>query len=235
MALIKSPSVTVVVGLVIHGLFFGAKFVAFLFSFLSLFFADAVDSFADGFVLLLLLVFLRFNLDGRLTLAAKEVLEASQWSAIVVFRVVLVLDAVNDLIKPAPRTHSLLVIIVAAVVLAGSLVLALLFVDEDDIVKSYIDPEELQRAKAVKTKKQKKRSCKVLPIFAEALDNLATSALTLLLGLFMYFRVAPDYLYIIDDGCNILVSLVMIFFAARGIWDISGRLQHASHQRLVNE
>lgn len=240
MPLIKNHKITVIAGISIQFLFVAAKFTAFIYSWVSLFFADAIDSFADAFLLVLLLTFLRFNLNNVLSLVVRDVLEASQWSAIIIFRVIVVMDCVNDLLFPVPRSHPLLVIIVASVVLVGSLVLAGLFVDEDDVVKFFLDPEELERAKASKKKQggggknKKKGCCKILPLFAEALDNVATSALTLLVGLLMYFGVALDYLYIIDDGCNIILSIVMMIFAIRGLWNIAGHFAHDSFKPLLN-
>lgn len=135
MALIRSAPATVVAGLLLNMAFLALKFVVFLYSFVGLFFADAVDSFADCFVLLLLLVFLRFDWSKRITYATKDTLEAAQWAAIVMFRVVIVLDSINDLLAPQPRARPLLVIVVAAVCFVFGVVLAYLFVDEDDVVK----------------------------------------------------------------------------------------------------
>lgn len=67
MALIKNPKVTVIVGIIINLIFVAVKFFASVVSHVNLFFADAVDSFVDGFVIFLILIWLRFNLDGKMT------------------------------------------------------------------------------------------------------------------------------------------------------------------------
>jgi len=246
MALIKNHKVTVIVGIIINLIFVAVKFFVSLESHVNLFFADAVDSFVDGFVIVLILVWLRFNLDGKLTFLSLDFLQFSQWSAIIVFRLVIVLDSVDDLVTPQPRTKAMLVIIVSGIVIAGSVLMAVLFVDEDDVVKFFIDDEEKRARKEQKRAalraqgggelkdKEKKKGCKILPIFAEAMDNLVSAIISLLIGLLMHFKVIPKWLYIIDDVSNILISAVMCFFAFRGLWNLSAQYQHKGYERLVN-
>lgn len=241
MALIKNPKVTVIVGIIINLIFVAVKFFASVVSHVNLFFADAVDSFVDGFVIFLILIWLRFNLDGKMTFLGLDFLQFSQWSAIIVFRLVIVLDSIDDLVQPQPRTQAMLVMIISAVVIAGSILLAILFVDEDDVVKFFIDEDEKKAkkeqkraAEAASGKPKKKKGCKILPIFAEAMDNLVSAIVSLVIGLLMHFKVIPQWLYIIDDASNILISLVMCFFAIKGLWKLSAQYQHKGYERLVN-
>lgn len=228
MALIKDARITVVIGLLINVLFFAAKFVAFLYSFVNLFFADAIDSFVDFFVILLVVVFLRFDFRGKLTLITKDFLEFAQWSVIIVFRVVIIMDSIQDLLFPQPRTQPLLVIIVSSITLGGGILLALLFVDEDDVVKFFLVEREKKEGK-------KKKGCKVLPMFAEALDNLLTSAITLVIGIIMHFNwMSWDKVYIIDDASNLAVSLLMALFACRGIWVLTEKHRAQEKEPLLN-
>jgi divalent metal cation (Fe/Co/Zn/Cd) transporter len=235
MALITNHRVTVILSLFINVLFIAAKFVAFLFSHVNLFFADAVDSFVDLYVVFLILVFLRFNLNGKLTLLSMDLLVFCQWSSIIVFRIVILLDGVDDILFPQPRLEALLVIIVSSVSVGGSLLLAVLFVDEDDVVKFFVDEEEKKAKKSQKNKNKKKNKtcCRVLPMFAEAVDNLVTSVISLALGLLMYFGVLTEWIYLIDNVCNMLISLVMCVFASRGLWSLSDNYRHRSQEPLL--
>jgi Co/Zn/Cd efflux system component len=237
MPLITNHKITVVLGLLINLAFVALKFVVFLKSHVGLFFADAIDSFVDCFVIFLIVVFLRFNLNGKLSFLTKDFLECSQWSAVIVFRAVIVLDAIDDLLNPQPRVQPLLVIITSAVVLGGGILLAFLFVDEDDIVKFFIDEEEKLQRKLKKKSAgaaKAKESCKIMPVFAEALDNLVTAAISLVLGIFMYFNLFTSYIYIIDDVSNLVVSAVMCVLACRGLWRLAGDYQHKSYDGLIS-
>src|SRR3989338_1333258 len=230
MALIKDGKVCVIVGIVINIVFIILKFVVYLLSHLNLFFADAIDSFVDGFVIFLVLIFLRFDFEGKLTYLNMDIMLFSQWCAIIVFRVVIFLEQIGDLIAPDPRAEPLLLIIVSSIVLAGSIVIAILFVDEDDVIKCFIGGEEKRLMKLWKTQNPKKpASCKLQPIFAEALDNLVTTLISLIIGILLYFEVLTDYLYLIDDISNMCISAVMCLIACRSLWQISLKYTNKSY------
>lgn len=75
---------TVILGVFINLAFVGIKFFfASLRSHVNLFFADAIDSFVDCYVIVLIVVWLRFNLNGKLTYLSVDFLQFSQWSSII--------------------------------------------------------------------------------------------------------------------------------------------------------
>jgi len=232
--LIKNSKVTVILGIIINLLFMVLKFVIFLFTHVNLFFADTIDSFVDCFVIFMIVIFLRFNLNGKLTYLNMDIMFFSQWCVIIVFRIIIFLEQISDLIKPESREQPLLIIIVSCIVIAGGILLALLFVDEDDVVKFFIGEEEKalykqQKQKNSKSKKTKRKKFKILPIFAEALDNLVTTSIALLVGVLLYCNVIVDYLYLIDDISNMVISTVMFLIAAKGLWDLANKYKGKSY------
>jgi len=107
----------------------------------------------------------------------------------------------------------------------------LLFADEDDVVKFFISAEEKNKKKMLKMDKgDKKKKIKILPIFAEAIDNLVTTLIALVIGIMLHFKVLVDYLYIIDDVSNMVISAVMCIIACRGLWKLSNKYQNKSHE-----
>ncbi len=70
-------------------------------------------------------------------------------------------------------------------------------------------------------------------MFAEAVDNLVTAAVALVLGLLMYFGVIAQWIYVIDNAANMAVSAVMLALACRGLWVLSGKYKHESLAGLV--
>jgi len=237
MALIKNSKVTVVLGIVINLAFMILKFICFLYSHLNLFFADTIDSFVDCFVICLIPVFLRFNLNGKLTYLNMDMMFLSQWCVIIVFRIIIFLQQISDLIKPEARKDALLIIIVSCVVIFGGVLLALLFVDEDDVVKFFINDEDKAFRKQQKAKigKVKKKGFKILPIFAEALDNLVTTLIALIIGVLLYCDVIVHYLYLIDDISNMVISVVMIIIAVKGLFELSNKYKDKSYYKVIFE
>jgi divalent metal cation (Fe/Co/Zn/Cd) transporter len=232
MAVIKNREATVVVGLVINVAFMALKLIVFMYSHVNLFFADAIDSFVDGFVIFLTVIFLHFNFDNKLTYLTVDIMRFCQWSVIIIFRVVIFMEQITDLIKPETRERPLLTIVVSCVVIGGSIVLAFLFVDEDDIIKFFISDEEKTLKRRLKVESgvaKKKKGFKVLPMFAEALDNIVSTLIALLIGILQYCNVALDYLYLIDDISNMLISVLMCFLACRGLWQLSHAYKGKSH------
>eukprot|EP01124_Arcella_intermedia_P023352 TRINITY_DN3694_c0_g1_i1.p2 TRINITY_DN3694_c0_g1~~TRINITY_DN3694_c0_g1_i1.p2 ORF type:complete len:238 (-),score=30.34 TRINITY_DN3694_c0_g1_i1:3-716(-) len=236
MALIKDGKITVVLGLIINITFMIIKLIVFITTKLNLFFADSIDSLVDSFVIFLIVVFLRFNLRGHLTYLTMDMMFLSQWCVIIVFRVIIFMQQIADLVRPERREAPLLIVVVSGVVLLGGVVLMLLFVDEDDVVKCFIAPEEKARRKAAKRAKSaapKPKSFKLLPIFAEALDNMATTAISLIVGLLLQFEIAVPYLYLIDDISNMVISVVMFVIACRGLWSLSDKYKSESSAGLL--
>lgn len=237
MAIIKDGKTCVVVGLTINGVFLALKFVVFLYSRVNLFFADAIDSVADGFILFVLLLFLRFNFQTKVTFLSMDIMFACQWSAVLLFRVIIMLDQISDLINPEPRQQPVLVIAVSCVVLALGILLALVFVDEDDVIKEFVDADEKANRKLLRARNPKPRSSRcmpaVLPIFAEALDNLATTAIALVVGCLLYADIATDYLYIIDDVGSMVISGVMMYLAVSGLADLTSKYSGKSQFRAM--
>jgi len=213
---------------VINLAFMVLKFIIYLYSHLNLFFADTIDSFVDSFVIFLIIIFLRFNLNGTLTFLNMDMMIFSQWCTILVFRIIIFLEQISDLIKPEPREQPLLIIIISCIVIAGSIVIAILFVDEDDVVKFFISKEEKKLKKKLKRKrgdvKKEKKGCKILPIFAETIDNFVTTVISLVIGILLYFKVIENYLYLIDDISNMVISIVMLIIACRSLWKISKKV-----------
>jgi len=121
MALIKDHRVTVVLSLLLNLGFIVVKFVAFLYSHVNLFFADAIDSFVDFFVVFLVLFFLSFNFDAKLSLLSKDLLVSCQWSSVIVFRGVIILSSIDDIFFPQQRKEPMMVIIVSSIVLGGGI------------------------------------------------------------------------------------------------------------------
>ena len=238
MALIKDGKTCVIVGLAINAVFLVLKFIAFLYSRVNLFFADAIDSVADGFVLFVLLLFLKFNLQSKVTFLSMDIMLACQWSAVLLFRVIILLDQISDLISPEPRREPVLIIAVSCAVLIFGILLALVFVDEDDVIKEFITTEEkakrkLLRARVMRSSSNSRCWPKILPIFAEALDNLATSAIALVVGCLLYADIYVDYLYLIDDIGNMIISCTMMFCAVNGLQDLSSKYAGKSQFRVI--
>ena len=117
----------------------------------------------------------------------------------------------TDLIEPVPRKDPQLIIIVSCVVLLFGIVLAIIFVDEDDVIKCFISEDEKTKRKIFREQSgvQKKSGQSIMPIFAEALDNLATTSIALTFGCLLYAGIAVPYLYLIDDIGNIVISVIM--------------------------
>ncbi|RLO04125.1 hypothetical protein DYB28_004393, partial [Aphanomyces astaci] len=135
MAVIKSGRATVVAGITINTLLVVLKMGMFLTSNVNAMFADAVDSIVDGFVMVLVLVFLKFDLDGKLTYLQMDMMLLCQWSTVIMFRVVIFMDQHGDLYTPEPRTHAGPLIITSAIAMIAAIAIALVFVDEDDVIK----------------------------------------------------------------------------------------------------
>lgn len=240
MTLIKDGKTCVIVGLAINAIFLVLKFVAFLYSRVNLFFADAIDSVADGFILFILLLFLRFNLQSKVTFLSMDIMLACQWSAVLLFRVIILLDQISDLISPEPRREPVLVIAVACTVLVFSIILALVFVDEDDVIKEFVTAEEkamrkLLRARSTWPTSNSRCWPKIMPIFAEALDNVATTTVALVVGCFLYADMYVDYLYLIDDIGNMIISGIMMFYAVNGLQDLSIKYAGKSQFRVIHD
>lgn len=162
-----------------------------------------------------------------------DIMFFSQWCVIIVFRLIIILDQISDLMKPEPREQPVLTIIVSSIVVGGGIILAILFVDEDDVVKFFISKEEKEAKKKQMAQhnllnKKKKKGMKILPIFAEALDNLVTTVMALVIGILLYFEIIVDYLYLIDDISNICISIVMFILAARELWRLSDKYKDKS-------
>lgn len=138
MALIKNGKVTIIAGLGINVVLLVLKFVVFLRTHVGLFFADAIDSYADSFVIMIIVIFLGFNLNNKLTFLNMDMVFFCQWSVILIFRIIILLDQISDLISPEVRQAPSLIIIVSCIVLGFGCLLLVLFVDEVDVVKFFI-------------------------------------------------------------------------------------------------
>ena len=234
MALIRDGRTCVIVGVSINLLFLVLKFGAYIYTHVNLFFADAVDSVADAFILALLLLFLSCDFRTRVTFLHMDIMFACQWSAVLLFRVVILLDQLSDLVSPEPRKEPVLIIAVSCIVLALSLVLALVFVDEDDVIKEFISADEKAHRKLLRARTPKpSTTSSVMPIFAEALDNIATTAVALLVGCFLYAGVGVGYLYIVDDAGNILISCIMMYVAVNSLRELSVKYAGKSQFRVI--
>lgn len=240
MAIIEDGKTTILVGIGINLAFMVLKFIIFLYSNVNLFFADTIDSVCDSMIMFMVIVFLKFNINATtLTFLNMDMMFLSQWSMVLIFRVIIILDQIEDLLNPADRSHPELVIISSSIILAGGIVLALLFVDEDDVVKCFISPEEKKLRKLYRQQqnqtKQKSTSTfgKILPMFAEALDNFLTTSIALIVGLLLYFDVMTDYVYLIDDLGNIAISLLMLYFACSGMWEIAMKYEQKSSFKTI--
>ncbi|CEO98501.1 Cation efflux family [Plasmodiophora brassicae] len=233
MALIKDGKTTVVVGLLINVALMAVKFALYLVSHVSLFFSDTVDSFVDMFVILLIIVFLRFKLEPKLTYLQMDMMLFSQWSAIIIFRIVIMLDQVSDILDPAPRVQPIAIITVSCIVIVLGIILAIMFVDEDNVIKFFITDQEKAERKSRKQLQQgnvkNEKPWIMTPIFAEALDNLATTTVSLIVGLLLYFDIVVDYLYIIDDVSNIVISAALLIVSCRSMWKLSEKYQGKSY------
>ena len=247
MAIIKDGHTSVLVGLIINAVFLILKFAVFLYSHVNLFFADAIDSVADAFILFLLVLLLRFSFRTKVTFLSMDIMFGCQWSAVLLFRVIIFLEQISDLISPEPREQPVLVIAVSCIVLVLSIVLALVFVDEDDVIKEFIDADEKAKRKLQRARAPRKPSSggsggccggcgcpTVMPIFAEALDNLATTFIALIVGCLLYAGVAVDYLYIIDDVGNMLISC-MVYFAVKGLLDLVHKYAGKSQYHVISD
>ena len=100
-----------------------------------------------------------------------------------------------------------------------------------------MDEEEKKAEKEKKRQmggaKRKKTRCRFLPMFAEALDNLVTSAIALALGVMMHFQVLTAWIYLVDNISNMVISLVMCILAFHGMWHISKKYRHGSNSPLL--
>lgn len=222
MVLIEDGRTSVVAGLSINIIFMFLKFIIFLYSHVNLYFTDAIDSFADSFVIFLILIFLKYNFNNKLTFLNMDIMFFCQWSVILIFRVIIFLDQISDLIKPEPRENGLLLIIVSVIVLAGSVAVIFIFVDEDDVIKCFIDKNEKElrikyREQQSSVGGKKKSDPMILPILAEAIDNLVTTFIALVVGILLYLNIAVEYLYLIDDLGNMVVSCIMFYIACNGL------------------
>ncbi|RHY90868.1 hypothetical protein DYB35_006569 [Aphanomyces astaci] len=235
MAVIKSGRATVVAGITINTLLVVLKMGMFLASNVNAMFADAVDSIVDGFVMVLVLVFLKFDLDGKLTYLQMDMMLLCQWSTVIMFRVVIFMDQLGDLYTPEPRTHAGPLIITSAIAMIAAIAIALVFVDEDDVIKLFIsDAEKAHRTRRhPKKKRTGPKRFKLMPIFAEAVDNVVSSAVALVIGVLMYNEVALDYIYLIDDGSNMLISVVMCVLAYNQLGTLANKYEGKSYYEIV--
>jgi Co/Zn/Cd efflux system component len=255
MAIIEDGKTCVIVGITVNALFLVLKFVVFIYSHLNLFFTDCIDSFADAFIILLLLIALRFNLSNKVTFLNMDIMFFCQWSAVLIFRVIIFLEQIADLIRPEPRSSPELVIVISVVVIVGGLFLAIIFVDEDDVIKCFISDEEKRKRKLLRAQQAQAKAQNVadkppasaarnpsqssssgftiLPIFAEAMDNLVTSVVALIVGCLLYAGVAVDYLYLIDDISNMVISLVMSYLAIKGITELTEKYRDKSYFECI--
>lgn len=235
MALIEDGKISVVVGITINSLLLVVKFVAFLYSKLNLLFADAIDSVSDMFILFILIVFLNFNFESKVTFLNMDIMLGCQWSAIMLFRIMILLDQISDLISPQTREQPLIIIIVSCIVLVLGLILAVIFVDEDDVIKCFITEDEKAKRKIYRSTMSAggKKTVSILPIFAEALDNLATTSISLIVGSLLYCEIAVDYLYLIDDIGNMAISAIMMYLAWDGLRGLIHKFQGKSHFYII--
>ena len=232
MAIIKNHKATIVLGILINIAFLILKFVIFIYSHVNLFFADSIDSFADCFVIFIIVIFLRFNLNNKLTYLNMDIMLFSQWCSIIMFRIVIFLEQISDLVKPEVREQPLLIIIVSCIVIVGGLIIAMLFVDEDDVIKFFVNDTEKELKKRYKRQHgvtKKTKGFQILPIFAEALDNLVTTVIALIIGILLQYKIIVRYLYLIDDISNMLISIVMTVIACRGLWELSKKYNNKSY------
>ena len=273
MPLVNDGKISVVAGLVINLVFLIVKFVAYLYSHLNLFFADAIDSVADAFVISLILIFLQFNFENKLTFLNMDLMFFCQWSVILIFRIIIFLDQISDIIQPQPRGDGFLVIVVSVIVLIGSIAIIVLFIDEDDVIKCFISDEEKQNRKTYRllqsesaitpnnnndpneimrtsdgnkyisvqqnergTATQLKKSKPVvLPILAEAFDNLATTTVALVIGILLYLDILVQYVYIIDVISNMAISLIMCWLACTGLNELIDKYRGKSQFSVICE
>jgi len=121
MAIIKNGKITVILGIIINIIFLVLKFIIFLYSKVGLFFSDAIDSFVDGFVIFMVVLFLRFDLNGTLTYLNMDIMFISQWCVIIVFRLIIFLEQIEDLRNPEQRERPELIIIVSIIVIVGGI------------------------------------------------------------------------------------------------------------------
>ena len=240
MAIIEDPKLTITVGLIINLIFMMVKFFAFLYSHVNLFFTDAIDSFVDSFIIFLIFIFLDYNInDKTLTYLNMDIMFFCQWSIIFIFRIIIFLEQINDLVKPEIRKEPKLIIIISSIVLFGSIVIAILFVDEDDIIKFFISTNEKSLRKQYRLQQSSTSSSStlkkviILPIFAEALDNFATTSIALLIGILLYYDIIIDYLYLIDDIGNMIVSIIMMIISYHGLYELSERYKNKSYFDVI--
>ncbi|KAF0720428.1 Aste57867_305 [Aphanomyces stellatus] len=235
MAWIKSGRATVVAGITINALLVILKMGMFLASHVNAMFADAIDSIVDGFVMVLVLVFLKFDLDGKLTYLQMDMMLLCQWSTVIMFRIVIFMDQIGDLYNPEPRTNAGPLILVSAIAMVAAILVAVIFVDEDDVIKLFISDAEKATRKRLKKKKRAGgvKPFKLMPIFAEAMDNVVSTAVALLLGCLMYYEVALDYIYLIDDVSNMLISVVMCVLASNELRKLANKYDGKSYYEVV--
>lgn len=235
MAIIEDPKVTVTVGLIMNLIFMIIKFIVFIYSHVNLFFTDAIDSFVDSFIIFLIFIFLDYNINNKtLTYLNMDIMFFCQWSIIFIFRIIILLEQINDLIKPEIRKEPKLIIIISSIVLFGSIIIAILFVDEDDIIKFFISPDEKNLRKQYRSQQSLSSSSSqnktiIQPIFAEALDNFATTFIALLVGILLYNNIVIDYLYLIDDIGNMIISIIMMIISYHGLYELSERYKNKSY------
>jgi hypothetical protein len=112
-----------------------------------------------------------------------------------------------------------------------------LFVDEDDVIKCFISDEEkkLRKIQKAQNPQKKSKNCftNMLPVFAEAVDNFVTTAIALVVGILLKLNIMVDYLYLIDDIGNIVISLFMLYIAFNGLWDLSGKYRNKSYFKTI--
>jgi divalent metal cation (Fe/Co/Zn/Cd) transporter len=237
MPLIEDGKTTVLLGTAINLGFLVLKFIVFLQTEVGLFFADTIDSFVDLSIILMIFLFLRFDFQNKVTFFNMDLMFMCQWSMVILFRFIIILDQVSDFLNPAPRTHADTVIISSGVILFFGIILIFLFVDEDDVIKCFISDEEkkLRKIQKAQNPQKKSKNCftNMLPVFAEAVDNFVTTAIALVVGILLKLNIMVDYLYLIDDIGNIVISLFMLYIAFNGLWDLSGKYRNKSYFKTI--
>jgi len=232
MALIEDGKTTIMVGIAINIAFMILKFYIFLSSKVNLFFADTIDSVVDSIIMFMIIIFLRFNINAKtLTFLNMDMMFLSQWSMVIIFRVMIIFEQIGDLLSPTERNHPELIIISSSIILFGGMILALLFVDEDDVIKCFIHPQDKQFRTLYRQQQgqiKKTANNQILPMFAEALDNFVTTFIALIIGILLYFQIWIDYLYLIDDISNMIISFMMLYFGCTGIWEIAMKYEGKS-------
>jgi hypothetical protein len=61
----------------------------------------------------------------------------------------------------------------------------------------------------------------------------ATTSIALLIGILLYNNIIINYLYLIDDIGNIIISIIMIIISYHGLYELSERYKNKSYFDVI--